>query len=42
MEKEMQNNAVSVVGVSEVPWKGQGEKRSDDYTVYYSGGESAE
>ncbi|PNF31637.1 hypothetical protein B7P43_G17185 [Cryptotermes secundus] len=29
-------------GVSEVSWKGQGEIRSGDYTVYYSGGEQAE
>ena len=28
--------------VSEVRWKGQGEIRSGDYTVYYSGGERAE
>ena len=33
---------MSVLGVSEVRWKGQGEIRSDDYTVYYSGGERAE
>jgi hypothetical protein len=33
---------VSVLGVSEVPWKGQGEIRSGDYTVHYSGGEWAE
>ena len=42
MKKEMQKNAVSVLGVSEVRWKGQGEIRSGDYTVYYSGGECAE
>ena len=29
----------SVQGVSEVRWKGQGEIKSGDYTVYYSGGE---
>ena len=33
---------MSVLGVSEVRWKGQGEIRSGDYTVYYSGGEQAE
>ena len=33
---------MSVLGVSEVRWKGQGEIRSGDYTVYYSGGERAE
>ena len=38
----MQKNDVSVLGVSEVQWKGQGEIRSSDYTVYYSGGEWAE
>jgi hypothetical protein len=39
---EVQKNAVSVVGVIEVWWKGQGEIWSGDYTVYYSGGERAE
>jgi exonuclease III len=31
-----------VLGVSEVRWKGQGEIRSRDYTVFYSGGDKAE
>ena len=31
---EMQKNEVSVLGVSEVRWKGQDDIRSDDYTVY--------
>ena len=30
---EMQKNEVSVLGVSEVRWKGQGEIRSGDYTI---------
>jgi len=38
----MQKNEVSVLGVSEVQWREQGEIRSGDYTVYYSGGERAE
>jgi len=38
----MQKNEVSIVGVSELRWKGQGELRSGDYPVYYSGGEWAE
>ena len=38
----MQKNKVSVLGVGEVRWKGQGEIRSGDYTVYYTGGERAE
>jgi exonuclease III len=38
----MQKNEVSVLGVSEVRSKGQGEIRSGDYSVYYSGGERAE
>jgi hypothetical protein len=42
MKKEMQKNEVSVLGVSEVRWKGQGEIRTGDYIVYYSGGERAE
>ena len=33
----MQKNKLSVLGVSEVRWTGQGEIRSGDYTVYYSG-----
>jgi len=42
LKKELQKNAVSILGVSEVRWKGQGEIRSGDYTVYYSGDERAE
>jgi len=42
LEQEMQKNEVSVLGVSELRWKGQGEIRSGDYTVYYTGGERAE
>jgi len=42
LKTEMQKNEVSVLGVSEVRWKGQGEIRSGDYTVYYSGGERTE
>src|SRR5215471_15843032 len=42
LKKEMQKNAVSILGVSEVRRKGQGELRSGDYIVYYSGGERAE
>ena len=42
MKKEMQKNVVSILGISEVRWKGQGEIRSGDYTVYYSGSELAE
>jgi nitrogen regulatory protein PII len=42
LNKEMQKNSVSVLGVSEVRGKGQGEIRSGDYTVYYSEGEAAE
>ena len=39
---EMQKNEVSILGVSEVRWKGRGEIRSGDYTVYYLEGERAE
>jgi exonuclease III len=42
LKKEMQKNAVSVLGVSAVRWKGQGEIRSDDYTVYYCGADRDE
>jgi predicted RNA-binding protein with TRAM domain len=34
LKKEMQKNEVSVLGVSEVGDKGQGEIRREDYTVY--------
>jgi hypothetical protein len=33
LKKEMKKNEVSVLGVSKVQWKGQGEIRSGDYTV---------
>jgi exonuclease III len=42
LKEEMEKNVVSVMGVSEVKWKGQGEIRSGDYTVYYSRGEKSE
>jgi hypothetical protein len=42
LKKGMPKNAVSVLGVSEVRWKSQGEIRSGDYTVYYSGGDRAD
>ena len=42
LKTEMQKNVVSVLGGSEVRWKGQSAIRSGDYTVYYSGGERAE
>jgi exonuclease III len=42
LKKEMQKKAMSVLGIIEVRWKDQGEIRSGDYTVYYSGGERAE
>ena len=35
----MQKNEVSVLDVSGVRWKGQGEIRIGDCTEYYSGGE---
>jgi hypothetical protein len=37
--KEMKKNAVSVLRVNELRWKGKGEIRSGDYTAYYSAGE---
>ena len=42
LKKEMQKNEVSVLGGSEVRWKGQRAIRSGDYTVYCWGGEGAE
>jgi hypothetical protein len=37
----MQKNGVSLLGVSEVRWKGQGEIRNGVYRVCYTGGERA-
>ena len=34
LEKETQKKAVSVLGVSEERWRGQGEIRNDYYTFY--------
>ena len=42
LKTEMRRNEMSVLGVKEVQWKGQGEIISGDYTVCYSGGEGAE
>ena len=42
LKTEMRKNKVSVLGVSEVRWTGQGAIRSGDYTVYFSVGEWAE
>jgi hypothetical protein len=42
LKKEMQKKEVSILGVSEVRWKGQGEIRICDYTVYYCGSEGPE
>jgi hypothetical protein len=38
----MEKNGVSVMGVSEVKWKGQGEICSGDYIMYCSEGEKLE
>ena len=35
LKMEMQKNEVSILGVSEVWWKGQGEIRSGDYSVLF-------
>jgi len=42
LKTETQKNEMSVLGISEVRWKGQGEISSGDFTMYYSGGERAE
>ena len=42
LKKEMQKNELPILGVTEAQWKGQGEIKSGDYTVYYSGGEHTE
>ena len=34
LKQEMQKNEISIPGVNELRWKGQGELRSGDYTVY--------
>jgi hypothetical protein len=40
--ENLKKNKLSILGASEVRWKGQGEIRSGDCTVYCSGGERAE
>jgi exonuclease III len=40
--QEMEKNGVSVMGVSKVRWKGHGDIRSGDCTMYCSGGEKSE
>ena len=42
LKNETQKNAVSVLGVSEVRWKGQGEVTSGDCTVCCTEGERAD
>ena len=42
LKKEIQRERGVCSGVSEVRWKGQGEIRSGDYTVHYSGSERAQ
>jgi len=42
LKQEMQKNEVSIVGVSELRWKGQGELRSGYCTVCCCGGEVVE
>ena len=42
LKKETKKNEVSVLGISEVGWKGQGEITCGDYTVCYCEGERAE
>jgi nitrogen regulatory protein PII len=41
LKKEMEKNEMSIMGVSEVKWKGQCEIRSGNYTMHYSGGEKS-
>ena len=42
LKEKMEKISVSVLGVSEVRWKEQGEIRSGDYTMYCCGGGKAE
>uniref|UniRef100_A0A6M2DQT5 Putative endonuclease-reverse transcriptase n=1 Tax=Xenopsylla cheopis TaxID=163159 RepID=A0A6M2DQT5_XENCH len=39
LKKEMDNCGIDVMGLSEVRRKGQGEIMSEDFTLYYSGGD---
>jgi nitrogen regulatory protein PII len=41
-KNEIQKNEVSVLGVSEVRWKGHGKIKSGNFTMYYFGSERAE
>jgi len=39
LRKGVQKNVVSLLDISVIQWKGQGDIRSANYTVYYSRGE---
>jgi hypothetical protein len=41
LKKEIEKNGMSIMGVTEVRWKGQGEIHSRDYTMCYSEGEKS-
>jgi hypothetical protein len=42
LKTKMRKKHLSILGVSEARWKGQGEIRRGDYTVFYSRGKRAE
>ena len=35
--REMGRNGIDLMGISETKWKGIGQVKSDDYSVYFSG-----
>lgn len=37
IKREMEINKMDVIGLSEVRWEGQGEMRSGEVTLFYSG-----
>lgn len=39
LKREMEKNNMNLIGVAEARWDGCGELQSDDYVMYYSGGQ---
>ena len=35
--REMGRNGIDLMGIGETKWKGTGQVKSDDYSVYFSG-----
>ena len=40
--REMGRNVIDLMGISETKWKGIGQVKADDYSVYFSGNDNIE